>query len=148
MRIKRFNENQESLEKIRNRIYFAHPINTYNTEYEKICISILENNNISFLNPGTPEQQAKFKIYREKNDNYMKYFKNLVLSCDGVAYLPFRDGKIGAGIVYESKVSNKKGGILYEIDINNNDIKQVDIHHILHNQLSIEETRRRIKMDF
>ncbi len=134
----------------KRKIYFAHPINTYYTEYEEKSINILENEGFDVFNPGTKEQQEKFKIYRMENptDYYMKYFKMLVDSCDDSAYLPFRDGKIGAGIVYEVTRSNKNGGNIYEVNITNNTLNKVNIEHVLENQLSIEDTRSRIKSEY
>jgi len=142
-KIKKFeNFNTESFKKI----YFAHPISTYGTNIEKESISILEENGFDVLNPGAKEQQDDFIIFRKNNPNdYMKYFDDLVLRCDSFAYLPFRDDKIGAGIVYESDIASKNNMKIYKIDLINRIIIEVDFDYILKNRLSVDETRHRIR---
>lgn len=136
-----FNENN-----YKEKLYFAHPTSTYETKYEAICISIIKEYGFNVLNPGEKAQQEDFKRFRENNPiDYMKYFKFLVNTCNGLAYLPFSDGKIGAGIKYEAEISHKNGGDIYEIDMKMRKMFKVSIEHVLNNHLSVDETRQRLK---
>ena len=141
--LKRFNESYS-----RKRCYFAHPMSIYNTEYEKEIIDSLSEK-FDVLNPSDKKYQEDIKKYREiYKTNYMKYFDDLVLECDVVAYLPFTDYKIGAGVYYEALKMFEKGGEVYEIDYETYEISKVDIDYIERNKLSIDETRERIKKPF
>lgn len=129
-------------------VYFAHPINTYFTEYEKqSLISIKEKfPNSHIINPGEENYQEQFKKYVDNNPKeYMGFFRDLVNQCSVIVYLPFKDGKIGAGVRYEIYHLNKMYDNIYEINPRNSSIKKVTMTHVDENTLSIDETRKRIK---
>lgn len=130
-------------ENFNNLTYFAHPISMYKTDIEKECMQILKEYNFDSLNPS--DYQEDFNKYRENHPTgYMAYFKGLVDKCSSVSYLPFSDGSIGAGIVYEAEYGHSKGYNIYEIDYINKSIKKVDINHVIDNQLSIDDTRKKL----
>lgn len=134
-----------------NIIYFAHPINTYNTEIEDKSIESIKKKfiNSKIINPGEKKHQDEFDVYRRNNpNNYMKYFKDLVSNCTSIVYLPFRDDKIGAGIRYEVYQLNRGGYDIYRVDPIDYSISKVDMDYVDNNTLSIGETRIRIKTDY
>lgn len=129
------------------KIYFAHPINTYETPVDEKCVQIIKDNlGDQIINPSDPLIQRTFASYRKENpDTYMEFFKDLVSSCDTIVYLPFSDGMIGAGIWYEVKNVYKKGGKIYEIDLPTESLSEVDFPYVDSNKLTVEDTRIRIK---
>lgn len=138
------------------KIYFAHPVNTYNDDTDRLCINIIKNElGNQIINPSDDLIQSTFKEYRLKHpDTYMEFFKDLVSSCDTIVYLPFKDGKIGAGIWFEVKSVSENGGKIFEINLNKTDdvylnpLMEVDFEHVNNNKLSVDETRIRIKTIF
>jgi hypothetical protein len=131
-------------------VYFAHPINTYQTEIEDICLYLIKDKlTDKIINPGDIMIQKTFADYRaEHPDDYMIFFKDLESTCDAIVYLPFRDGMVGAGIWYEVKEMNIKGGNIYEIDLENDEIKKIDFEYVDNKKLTVEDTRIRIKKSY
>ena len=149
---KKYDKNYDNrFESKKDIIYFAHPINTYKTDIEKLCIEIIKNHfpNHSIINPSDDYYQLDFNKFRADNPtNYMIYFKYLVDKCSIVVYLPFKDGKIGAGIWYEIHQLIDRSDEIYSIDLNNKSLNKVSIDYVDYNKLSIEETRERIKKNY
>jgi hypothetical protein len=132
-------------------IYFAHPINTYSTEYEEQSLMSIKEKfpNSHIINPGDDFYQEQFNKYRENNPkDYMPYFKDLVNQCSAVVYLPFRDGKVGAGVRYEIFQLNNRYDNIYEINPEDFSINKVSMKYVDENTLSIDETRKRIKDNY
>ena len=132
-------------------IYFARPINTYNTKYESLSIGTIKDKfpNSIIINPGEQSHQESFKGYVSNNpEEYMGYFKDLVNTCSIIVYLPFIDGKIGAGVRYEIFHLHKRFNEIYEINPNDFSIRKVSMGYVDNNTLSIHETRQRIKKDY
>lgn len=127
------------------RIYFGHPVNTYGTALEE---RLLEAISLAFEgweieNPNQPKHEEGYQHFKKENSNGMLYFLEKVLpQCQSGIFLPFRDGKWGAGVYKEAKyftdwnfpiwTINPLGVIEY--------IYLQDIH-----PLSVEETRERIR---
>lgn len=86
------------MEKIK--IYFSHPVITYNTILEKWYINkifkyYIDLGEIEVINPG----ENKHVLYLQNNN--IEYFKNLVQSCNRVYVLPFSDNSIDDKIYNE-----------------------------------------------
>jgi hypothetical protein len=131
-------------------IYFAHPINTYNTELEEQCMQLIEETfpDEFIFNPSEDRVVNRFNEFRKKYpDTYMDFFKQLVRRCDKIVALPFRDGMIGAGIWLEvTEHYLTKGDVeIYCINPFSGQIGTVSYEAINSRKLSIEETRARIK---
>ena len=80
-------------------LYFAHPINSYDTELERILLAQIRERFTGYeiLNPNAPEH---FAGYRAEG---MAYFLRRVLpSCEAGALLAFRDRMIGTGVFAEA----------------------------------------------
>jgi hypothetical protein len=132
-------------------VYFAHPINTYNTKYESLSIDMIKDKfpNSTIINPGEQSYQDSFKEYVNNDpEEYMGYFKDLVNTCSVIVYLPFNDGKIGAGVRYEIFHLHKRFDEIYEINPNDYSIRKVSMLYVDDNTLSIDETRQRIKQEY
>lgn len=127
----------------RKKIYFAHPKSTYGTDLEEKCIDLIKSNfkECEIINPA--DYQEDFKNFKLKNKDYMVYFKNLISSCDLLVLLPFKDGKVGFGIIYE--IEHIHPDEIYEIDLINNKIISVDIEDVKNRGLNIDETGFRNK---
>lgn len=132
------------------KIYFAHPINTYETPVDEKCIQIIKDNlGEQIINPSDKLIQKTFGEYRIAHpDTYMEFFKELVSSCDTIVYLPFKDGMVGAGIWYEVKNVFENGGKIYEIDLPTDSVSEVDFPYVDGKRLSVEDTRIRIKTTY
>lgn len=130
------------------KLYFAHPINTYNTEDEEKILHLLESNRIfskyQIENPNQPCHQEGYKQLTLAGQNGMQYFFNLVSKCDGVVMLPFANGSIGAGIAGEAEQAFKEGKPVFIIDLQTLMVEQVSNLDNL-KVLSIEETRARLR---
>jgi len=150
MKVKRhlqsFNEHQENLNipdviSSKIRVYFAHPVNTYDTILEKFFLEYFSKyNEFEIVNPNKPEHQEGYK------KEGMEYFKKLVQSCDKLYAFSFGDNSIGAGIAKEMDWMYEKGGTVvflpffskYEEQVVSNCDKQFKV-------LSVEETRAKLR---
>jgi len=91
------------------RVYYAHPINIYNSPRERRDLEALEYMGFEVVNPNGPEHDAG---YREEG---MDYFYDLVGECDGIAFRAFADGNIPAGVAKEVNWMVVKGGFVIEL---------------------------------
>ncbi len=128
------------------KIYFAHPKSTYGTDVESNCIKIIESyfKVCDIINPAT--LQDDFKSYKIKNSNYRQYFKDLISSCNILVLLPFRDNRVGFGIIYEVECIHPDN--IYQIDLENSTLSKVSIDDVKSRGLNLEETAFRNKLEF
>jgi hypothetical protein len=97
-------------------LYFAHPVNTYDTTLEKETLNLIQKYFPEFIieNPNQSRHQKGYAEWKERLKNTpsqgMNYFFDKVLpKCDaGTIALPFLDGKIGAGVTGETIYAVKK----------------------------------------
>lgn len=103
---------------MRPRLYFGHPINMYNTPLEA---QLLEKISLIFPdheieNPNQPHHSEMYRKWKEEFGNGMKYFFEEVLPhCTAGIFLPFRDGKYGAGVYDEAKFLAHRNLPIYRI---------------------------------
>lgn len=91
-------------------IYFAHPVNVYNTELERGILAMLMHAfpGVEIENPNQPHHQEGYRAWKKRYEGHltksgMNYFYEIVLpGCDSVAALPFLDDKWGAGVAGET----------------------------------------------
>lgn len=85
------------------RVYYAHPMSWYNTHHEQADVERLEALGHSVLNPNDPYFARKVQDLRSRGLGHMvmEPFMKAVTDCDAVAYRPFMDGKLGAGVAKE-----------------------------------------------
>ncbi len=125
-------------------IYFGHPVITYDTELESKLVRIIEEHFHDFEveNPNKPEHQKRYREYRKKFDNGMLYFFEEVLpQMDAGIFLPYKDGKLGAGVYTEAEWFYNKGKKIYEIHYTGI-IRRLTVLEE-NRRLSVEETRAR-----
>jgi len=95
------------------KLYFAHPINVYNTELEAELLAVITDmfgETYAILNPNGPEHDAGYKA------KGMKYFlEDVVPECEACVLLAFRDGKIGKGVYAEAETLYNAGCEVWEI---------------------------------
>lgn len=102
------------------RVYFAHPMSSYDTQEEAAALRIMaqhfNSNEWDIINPNQPEHQHAARRLRRP----FAYFEELVSGCDALCYLPFDDGKIGYGIKGEVDAikTRKPDAELFEVDMN------------------------------
>ena len=127
------------------RLYFGHPINTYDTDLE---FQLLQRISGSFPdweieNPNQKCHQEGYARWKETTGNGMDYFTKQVLpSCQGGVFLPFRDGAWGAGVHKEAKFCVDQGHPVWII-APDGAIVSLDISTV--QPLTVEETRSRIR---
>ncbi len=127
-----------------NKIYFGHPIDIYNTEKEKDLIEDIKKGFPEYVveNPNQPHHAEGYKIWKEKTGYGMDYFfKEVLPKMEAGIFLPFEDGKWGAGVYGEAEFLYERGKPIYEIDLEGR-IKEMDLD--MSRVLSIEETRARV----
>lgn len=98
----------------RPKLYFAHPVNTYDTDLEKDMLSRLKRFFPEFYieNPNQLHHQEEYMEWKNNKPGKsgMDYFYEKVLAkCDaGTVGCPFLDGKLGAGVAGEMIYHLKK----------------------------------------
>lgn len=98
-------------------IYFAHPVNTYDTPVEKAVLTLVAHcfPTAEIANPNTPDQQ---KAYDAKvsatggvhaDHKGMEVFYQKVEECDSCVAMPFLDRRLGLGVAGETQKALKLG---------------------------------------
>ena len=80
------------------KIYYAHPITTYDSKQESLDLITLNALGFTVINPNSSENEELYKTQG------MDLFLNLVSQCDAFCFRSFPDGSIPSGI---SKELNK-----------------------------------------
>lgn len=111
------------------RCYYAHPITSYGTKEEEDDVASLTKAGFEVLNPNSAENEEKYKAQG------MQLFLDLVDTCDVLAFRPFDDGMLPAGVYKELARAYDTGKPVFEID-----------PWIGERVLSVDETRVRLKM--
>ena len=130
----------------RRKIYFGHPVNSYNTELEKILLSRigLIFPGCDIVNPNSPEHERGYQERKASTGNGMDYFlKEVLPSCHCGVFLPFRDGKLGQGVYKEALQLSESGKSVFEISVKE-EFFTLDLTETSR-VLSVEETRARIR---
>lgn len=130
------------------KIYFGHPLNTYNTDLEKELLNKISEVFPDWVieNPNTDFHDICYKMWDAQDGNGMIYFYSQVLpKCNAGIFLPMRDGKFTSGVVGEIEWFLGKELPVWQIDLNGDiTILELDDDKIL----SIEETRERINRPY
>lgn len=94
------------------RLYFGHPINAYGTPLQaELLLAIgVRFRRWEIFNPDGPEHDAAYKEYAKTHvdaDNKPTgmgyFFEEILPTCRGGVFLPFRDGMFGKGVFGEAK---------------------------------------------
>jgi len=130
---------------MRRKLYFGHPINVYGTELEKRLLDRITGAfpEWDIENPNQPSHEAGYQTWKKERGNGMEYYFQVVLpACGGGIFLPFRDGKWGAGVFGEAQAIARQGGPVWEIT-HRGIISTVELREV--RVLSVEDTRSRIR---
>lgn len=118
-------------------IYFAHPINAYDTALETQAIRALRQAGFTVVNPSDAEHQATC-------GNDMNRWTALAGSCDAIAFLPFEDGAIGAGVAQEVDTVHKQGKPVFKLTLDGRTLMPMAQWPGNEEVLSVEDTRARL----
>jgi hypothetical protein len=128
----------------REKIYFGHPINLYNTPIETDLIRKIQERflNCDVISPHLNIHKEGYQRYKLEKGNGMLYFETEVLpQMDAGIFLPFEDGKFGAGVFKEMNFLRGRTKPIFGINLEGL-IWVVDIK--LAEALTVEETRKRV----
>lgn len=125
------------------KIYFGHPVASFNTKEERQLIRHIKEAfpDYKIENPNQPCHDEGYQRYEAKTGNGMDYFLAEVLPyMDAGVFLPFSDGKLGAGVFWEAEFIANAGKPIYEISLERIIIfMAIDVSR----RLSAEETNAR-----
>lgn len=86
-------------------LYFAHPINTYDTELEEALLERIRETfpRMRILNPNDPQYSEGWGRYQQQYGNPMLYFvvEIMPICTGGTIALPYRDGMWSPGVFFE-----------------------------------------------
>src|SRR3989338_4800331 len=102
------------------KMYFAHPINTYNIPLEISILAKIQKTFPGWIveNPNQEHHQRGYENWKKEHGNGMDYYYKKVLpECNAGIFLPFRDGKWGAGVFTEAEFLHNRGHSIFQIDI-------------------------------
>jgi len=143
---------------LEDRIYFAHTVNSYNTDLERRLLMLIQNFfGVEIENPNQPHHQLGYRAYKIKYEDHptksgMDYFYEEVLPrCNMCICQIFLDRKWGAGVAHEAAFFLALDQPVWIIDPDTHKIRLITEEEkelILDKDpslvLSIEETRFRI----
>ena len=127
------------------RMYFAHPINVYDTPLEAFLLERIRRTFPSWEieNPNRPHHQRGYQERLAKTGRGMDYYYEDVLPlCNGCIALPFIDGAWGTGVFGESKHLARLGAVTFRIS-HRGVIRPMIFRR--QNVLTVDETRSRIR---
>ena len=130
------------------RIYFAHPINTYDTEFETTLLELIAEKfpGIAIENPNQQKHQDGYKRVREATGDGMAYFfEEMLPTCDMCVALPFRDGEFGRGAAREIAWFKERNLPVYVFLPRMGVFVYLSGPFTADDGLSVEETRSRIR---
>ena len=117
------------------RIYLAHPITDYGTRRQASAIALISARGWQVENPDQAHHQ---RAYEKRG---MLHFEEVVEDCDGLAFLRFPDGSIGAGVAKEIAVALRRGLTVW--DASNGELASIG-SMMPTPILTVDETRARI----
>jgi len=135
------------------RVYFAHPVTTYDTALEFECDGFIRRyvGEVDIVNPNSTQHEAGYKKLRVLKSDPMEYFVRLANTCDVCVFLPFSDKRVGAGVWKEIKTFFDRFGEVearvWEYDTNQQSLIARSLEYFMENPrrvLSVQETRQRI----
>lgn len=127
----------EAAQKQDDTIYFAHPISTYCEPVEDHALSMLAGAGRTVVNPSDHAHQ-------DACGSDMNKWAELASSCDAIAFLPFEDGAIGAGVMKEVDTVHAQGKRVFKIEVDGSGMTEVHNWPQGERLLSVDETRARI----
>lgn len=133
----------------RSKLYFGHPLSSYDTEIEASLLQKIAKvfSDWDIENPNQRYHSEGVRRWREKTGNPMDYFYEELLPrcCKGGVFLPLRDGSWTAGVYGEAQWFLDHGFPIWKVDAGGliTSVDATDFAKI--KSLSIEETRARYR---
>lgn len=83
--------------------YYAHTMVSYGSTIEQMDIELLESLGFEVINPSSPDiaQGCKDYVFNNGASNVMSYFKDIIDTCELVAFRALPNGDILSGIAAE-----------------------------------------------
>lgn len=85
-------------------LYFAYPLNVFNTPLEQRLISCISDNFLDWRIelPNQPHHRQNYRQWKkEKGDGTLYFLEEVFPKLEGIIALPFSDGMFGTGLVKE-----------------------------------------------
>jgi len=130
---------------VKKRLYFGHPINVYSTALEAALLARIAAAfpDWEVENPNQKKHDEGYERYKRETGRPMDYYTIEVLpSCHGGVFLPFRDGAWGAGVYKEAEAIAARGCPIWTITADG-DVRATDLAKV--RVLTVPETRERIR---
>ena len=129
------------------KVYYAHPMSWYDTFAETEDVVALEEAGHEVLNPNQQRYSDEVQRLRSKGLGHMvmEPFMRAVKECEAVAYRPFKDGRVGAGVAKEVLEAVALGYPVICLPFTQPDEGGISHLFELEDVLTIEETRERIR---
>ncbi len=90
-------------------VYYARPINLYNTPQDLRDIEIISKMGFEVINPNKDDLQKRYK------SEGMVVFLNIIADCDGIVFRSFPCGSISAGVYKEIRQAEDLGKFVIEL---------------------------------
>lgn len=101
------------------RVYYAHCLAIYNTPQELRDVATLATLGLVVDNPNRKAVQKEVARRKAAGDpDYMTYFRELILTCDVLAFRALPDGRIPAGVAKEIQYAREAGKSIIELPSN------------------------------
>jgi hypothetical protein len=128
------------------KVYFAHQISDYNTEFEKKCLAAIRRHFEIGLNSSweivNPNDKVHENAYRQIG---MSYFRELARQCDICVAVPFKSNRYGMGVFSEIQAMAEQGKNILTVDRDDFGVYELAWRSIA--PLSVEQTRKRVKKE-
>lgn len=117
-------------------VYLAHPVSDYGGPRQLMAVAAILARGFKVENPDQPHHQAAYRTHG------MDHFREVVAACDGLAFLRFPCGGIGAGVAKEIETALRLGLPVWEVK----GVELVPVGTMMPFPiLTVEETRSRLK---
>jgi hypothetical protein len=132
-------------------LYFAHPVNVYNTPLESKIIEALslvfpESEDWNIENPNQPHHQEGYKKWKkEKGNGMLYYFEDILPKMAAGIGLVFPDGMFGKGVAGELDFLIASGKPCWEMNHFGAILPLITVPQ--ERILSVEETKQRVYVD-
>jgi len=129
------------------KLYFGHPVSVYGVESETKLLGIIEREfrGWEVENPNQQKHQDGYQLWKRNTGRGMDYyFREVLPKCDGGIFLPFKDGKWGAGVFGECEFLRRNTKPTWEITHNGVISLIIFWEPVQKRVLSVEETRARV----
>lgn len=131
------------------KVYFAHPLSDYDTQFERRVLGFLEASGFAVENPNQDKHERAYRTLRDhgnvSDSGAFAYFTRLVHGCDAIVFVRMPSGSVGAGVYKEGEEAAVHGMPVYEVRVDEHGMRLIQCDRSPLPVLSIEETRAQLK---